>query len=128
MAGGLESLSPLDGVGRTVPLEANERLIEDGPERISWTPGVGYRSIDSVDRTPAKVPPPLDGRPGAEATPVGVWVLRSGPGLVLYVPLRGTVRWSGPAPVMIVDYDRLIYRDGADLVGVGPRDGAVKGP
>ncbi|SDT57465.1 outer membrane protein assembly factor BamB family protein [Actinoplanes derwentensis] len=119
--GGLETLWSHDAGGRTVPLDVGEQLIEDGTDRITWTPGAGYRSIDSSDRTPATVAPPSVRRPSAEATPTGMWLLGSGSGLVLYDPVRRAVRWSGPAPALVPDHDRLVYVDGTDLVGIGPR-------
>lgn len=124
--GGLEVLWGYDAGSRTVPLDPGEVLIDDGHERITWTPGAGYRSIDRPGRTPAAVPPPSGGRPWARAAPVGMWLLRSGPGLALYDPHRRAVRWTGPSPALITDYDRLIHLDGSDLVGIGPREGAVK--
>ncbi|HWS36099.1 MAG TPA: PQQ-binding-like beta-propeller repeat protein [Actinoplanes sp.] len=123
---GLATLNLDDGQGRTIPLDEHERLVGGGPSRITWTAEVGYRSIDDPQRTPARVPPPAGGRPWAQSHRVGMWLLRSGPGLVLYDPLSGAVRWRGPEPVLIPDHDRLVYLDGPDLVGIGPRDGAVK--
>lgn len=123
---GLESLIVQDGVSRTIPLDEYERVVGDGPDRITWTAEIGYRALDNPSFAPALVAPPADGRPWAMSHRVGMWLLRSGPGLVLYDPLRRAVRWSGPEPVLIPDYDRLVYLDGTDLVGIGPREGAVK--
>ncbi|GAA1612505.1 hypothetical protein GCM10009828_045470 [Actinoplanes couchii] len=124
--GGLRMVNGYDGAGRVLPLDQDERLIETGTDRITWTPGVGYRSIDSTDRTAASVPPPSIAKPSATSTRFGMWLLGSGSGLVLYDPVRRAIRWTGPAPVLITDDDRLVYVDGPDLVGIGPREGAVK--
>ncbi|BEL08581.1 hypothetical protein Q0Z83_067720 [Actinoplanes sichuanensis] len=117
---GVEIVDTYHGTNRTIPLGAGETLLAD---RITWTPGLGYRDLDDREAPTAQVPPPADGRPGAVLIGVGVWLLRSGDGLVLWSRFHG-VRWTGPEPAAVASFDRLVRLDGTDLAGTGPPEGA----
>ncbi|GIF38785.1 outer membrane protein assembly factor BamB family protein [Actinoplanes xinjiangensis] len=118
--GGVEMVNTYTGANRTIPLGAGETLVAG---RITWTPGIGYRDLDDRGAPPAQVPAPADGRPGVVEHEAGLWLLRSGDGLTLWSRVHG-IRWTGPEPALIASSDRLIYLDGADLVGVGPPEDA----
>ncbi|WP_436529142.1 outer membrane protein assembly factor BamB family protein [Actinoplanes sp. HUAS TT8] len=107
------------------PSDPGEQRLGPDPLELSWTPGVGYRARAYPDYGTAKVPSP-DGRPwGRELD--WMWLLRSGPGLVLWSPLYG-VRWQHPAvtPVLFGEQDetreRLVYLEGDTLIGLGPAE------
>lgn len=112
------------GVVTADAFDPGEYLVGDDPARLTWTPGVGYRSRTYPDRGVAEVPAPDDGQ--AWGTRVeGLWLLRSGPGLVLYNPFEHDIRWRSAAPTPIVDEERgetrvMAYVDGTDLVAIGP--------
>jgi hypothetical protein len=122
VAGALLQLDSYHGTAGSTPLDPGEYLVAGGVGLLTWTPGIGYRSRESgTNPKPAPVPPPADGRPWAEGHIV-VWLLSSGPDVVLYSPGAGIV-WSRPAPVpVLVAQDRVVYLDGTTLVGAGPED------
>ncbi|MEU4154856.1 PQQ-binding-like beta-propeller repeat protein [Actinoplanes sp. NPDC026670] len=122
VAGGVELVDTYTGANRTVPLGAGETLVAD---RITWTPGAGYRDLADREAPAAQVPPPSDGRPGVFEPDLGLWLLRSGDGLTLWSRWHG-VRWTGPEPAFIAGHDRLVHLDGAELVGVGPAEDAER--
>jgi hypothetical protein len=120
--GALLQLDSYHGTLGTTRLDPGEYLLAGGFERLTWTPGVGYRGRESPSEArPAAVPPPAEGRPWAEGH-IGVWLLSSGHDVVLY-RWTGGILWSRPAPTpVLVVGDRLVYLDGTSLIGLGPEE------
>jgi hypothetical protein len=121
--GALVRLDCYHGTAIRTLLDPGEYLLAGGPGRLTWTPGIDYRSRDEgPDPKPAAVPPPADGRPWAEGHVV-VWLLSSGTNVILYRN-GGDVPWTHPTPTpaIIAGPDLLVYLDGRTLTAVGPKD------
>ena len=121
--GALVTLDSYHGTTTRTLLDPGEYLLAGGSARLTWTPGIGYRSRDQgADPKPAAVPPPVDGRPWAEGH-AHVWLLGSGRGVILYRN-GGGIPWvyPTPTPAMVPKPDLLVFLDGSTLTAVGPEE------
>lgn len=107
------------GTVQSIPLDPGEYLVSGGYDRLTWTPGIGYRGRGvGAPPKPPGVPPPADGKPWGEGYGI-VWLLATGHDVVLY-RWRGDIEWSHPEPTpVLIAANRLIYLDGTTLVAVG---------
>jgi hypothetical protein len=124
VAGAIEQVDCYHGTSSRMALDPGEYVI-DGT--LSWTPGVGYRDLrdrgSSLDRGAAAMPPP-SGTPWIRQLSFpALWLLRTGAGVALYATTWHRAEWQNPTvtAVQVASQYRLIFQDGTQLVGVGPK-------